>query len=137
MKETTVQIVEDYLLQRSQGRIIPTDELRRRFLKAGIQEDSEHEVLIELDHEWTREEEALLTYEASKKKIVIGLLISVVLLAISIVAALGIFFQGKIIVFVFGAIATAILSALEGARNSKKFKSRVERRRAKWSVWDK
>jgi len=137
MKQTTVQIVEDYLAQRTLGQLIPKEELTRRFRKAGISEEFHHEVFTELDYEWELEREALFNEAKSKKRIVAGLVLTIGSLTVSILSALKLFFFENLFIFVYGGIGAGILAALSGYSTLKKGKRRRERRRVKWSVWDK
>ncbi|MDX2361024.1 MAG: hypothetical protein QNK23_09475 [Crocinitomicaceae bacterium] len=135
--ETVVEIVEEYLSKRALRDTIPHEELKRRLMRAGVQESSVHEITIELIDDWDREELALLKDKNSKRNVIFGAVVLLLSLIVAVLSALGIFPQGKMGLYMFGVMAAGILAISTGIVHLQKAKLRIDRRRIKWQVWDK
>lgn len=136
MKETVIDIVEDYLSKNTSGEVPPEQELIKRFKQAGIPDESMHDILLELEDDAAKDETERIRSGSSKTKIIFGLGIAIPLMVLSILIALGKFFSGSAIVIWYGGIAYGLLMAQRGYADIKKAKLRKQRRAIKWSVWD-
>jgi cation transport ATPase len=137
MREKAIDILEDYLEQRKNHHIIPEIKLQQRFRRIGIPEEEMHEVLVELNHEWSKEQTNQINYKKAKTQIIFGLLISLLAMVLSILSALGLVFGSQLFIFTYGGIATGLIAAIAGYSTIRGARSKKKRRELKWSMWDK
>lgn len=135
INERVIDIVEEYLLNRTKGEIIPTRELRRRLTRTRVTEEDVDQILLELKDEWDREEMNQTMYKKAKSDLIFGLSMAVGLIILTLFFASQQLTGGVTIVF-YGVIASGFLMAYRGYSQIKKSKLVKERREIKWRRYD-
>lgn len=133
--QTIVTLLNNYLEDRKHKRF-SSENFKNELRKLGKSEEEIHELYIEFDDEWTKEEMSLLNLKKSKGQMLLGALLAVGMGTASVLSAVQVFDTGKrgMIIF-YGAVAAGLLLVMKGFNDMRMEKIRKKRRIMKWAAW--
>lgn len=94
-----------------------------------------HELLIELDDEWKKEQLAIKRLKKNKKKLVLSIFSVILIGTFMILSARYPFLKGRSQLFPFILIGAILLTVLKAYDEIRKEKKRKKRRLLKWEIW--
>ncbi|MCR9171416.1 MAG: hypothetical protein NXI10_02920 [bacterium] len=132
--ETVYDILLDYLEQRKSFNL-DSKSIERRLSKIGKNEDQIHEIMVEFDDEWDREQ--LFQHELKKANFNLygGGFLAVAFAVLSILSALNVITFGGVNFVFYGAVAFSTASAIWGWNTLRKSDLRDKRLRIKYEKW--
>lgn len=133
--QALITLLNNYLEDRKNKRF-SSEAFKNELRKLGKNEEEIHELYIEFDDEWTKEEMSLLNLKKSKGQMIYGTLLAVGMGTASILSAVQVYDAGTPGIIIFdGAVATGLLLFLKGFNDMRMEKIRKKRRIMKWAAW--
>lgn len=133
-RETIYEVLIDYLEQRKSAQL-DLQSIRRRMEKIGKTEDEIHQLLIEFDDEWDREQLHLHEVKYAKSLFLGGLILAFSIGIVSILSAMNIGPFSRIPFIWYGGVAAGLLLAFKGRNGIRKTKFREKRLKIKYLKW--
>ena len=133
-KESTYDILLDYLTQRNNG-TLDSKSIDKCLQNIGKDVDQIHEILVEFIDEWEREQLHQTELKRAKRSFSRGIVITVMMITVNLLFALGFFPVRGISILLYGAVAAGMFMTIWGWNTLRRSKMRDDRLKIKYQNW--